>query len=185
MMLRCPWGLVAASGPRRGRHAPAGLDVRVPPRAPEGRSALPARDLRRGQLSPQIIKTFGPYLATCQVEIAILRYNCAKLGKSQGSPPKVSLFSSRMRVGRAQGRHSLLDSQSGGKSPRHSPHVCACPVPLSLTAFPRQTPKQKPEMAVFVRCGRPRPSSGPRPPYGHGRGTRRQGRLAGTRRCRC
>ena len=45
-----------------------------------------------------------PYLASFQVKMG---QNCAKLGKSQGSQPKLSPFSSCMRAGRAQGRHAL------------------------------------------------------------------------------
>ena len=40
-----------------------------------------------------------PYLASFQVKIVIVRQNCAKLGKSQGSQPKFSPFSGRMRAG--------------------------------------------------------------------------------------
>ena len=40
-----------------------------------------------------------PYLARFQVKTAIGRQNCAKLGKSQGSQPEFSPFSSRMRAG--------------------------------------------------------------------------------------
>ena len=49
-----------------------------------------------------------PRLASCLLKIAIVRQNCAKLGKSQGSQPKFSPFSSRMRAGGAQGRHSHM-----------------------------------------------------------------------------
>ena len=39
-------------------------------------------------------------IETCPIcKIAIVRHNCANVGKSQGSKPKISRFSSRMRAG--------------------------------------------------------------------------------------
>ena len=43
-----------------------------------------------------------PYSAIRLVKTAITRPNCAKLGKSQGSQPKLRPFSSHMRTGRAR-----------------------------------------------------------------------------------
>ena len=40
-----------------------------------------------------------PCSASCVVKTAIVRHHCAKLGKSQGSQPEFSPFSSRMRSG--------------------------------------------------------------------------------------
>ena len=49
-----------------------------------------------------------PYLANCLVKIAIVRQNCAKLGKSQGWQPN---FSPTV-VACAQGRHSHSGSET-------------------------------------------------------------------------
>ena len=50
-----------------------------------------------------------PYLAGIEVKIAIVKQNCAKLGKSQSLQPKIGPFSSRVRAGCAQGRRSHFD----------------------------------------------------------------------------
>ena len=63
-----------------------------------GTCALRIRDLWRGQVFPSEDSDL-PCLASSQVELAIVRQRCAKVGKSQGSQPKVSPSGSHMRAG--------------------------------------------------------------------------------------
>ena len=52
-------------------------------------------------------------LASSQVKIATVRQKCAKLGKSQGSQPKFSPFSGRMRAGQTFPQNSSLLGSTG------------------------------------------------------------------------